>query len=335
MSWSDVRGHDDAWQQLLTAHRRGRLGHAYLFVGPEGVGKSRFAIEFTKALLCESPPGVLTACDSCAACAQVAADTHPDFARFARPEDKLEFVVEVAQQVVENLSLRPARGRGRVCLLDDADTLNEESANCLLKSLEEPPTGSVLILIGTAIELQLPTILSRCQVIRFRPLSTSDLRLVLIDQGVTDPADIDRLVRLSGGAVGRALALADKAVAEYYESLLGAFTVARPDSFSIGKRMVEFVTAAGKDGGPKRARASLVVRMVLDLLRQSLLTSLGGTVPQVGRIEHDAISRWAALGPDCIADALEACTEADRGIDRRVQLEVLLEQLADRLCRRS
>lgn len=334
MAWTDVRGHDDARQQLLAAYHRGRLGHAYLFVGPDGVGKKRFAVEFAKAVLCESPPAEFTACDRCPACSQVTADTHPDLATYARPDDKQEFVVEVAQQVVANLALRPVRGKGRVSVLDDADSLNEEAANCLLKSLEEPPVGSVLILLATATDLQLPTILSRCQVVRFRPLAAAELKLVLIDQGVTDPAELDRLVRLSGGCVGRALALSEPGVAEFRQALFSAFGTAKPDSFALGKQVNEFVAAAGKDGGAKRERAAEVVRMVLDVLQAALRVSLGGALPDGERGEREAVRQWAGVGAERVADALEACTEADRYIDRRVQLEVLIEQFADRLCRR-
>lgn len=333
MAWTDVRGHDEARLQLLAAYHRGRLGHAYLFVGPDGVGKKRFAVEFAKAVLCEAPPAEFTACDHCPACAQVAVETHPDFAVFTRPDDKQEFVVEVAQQVVANLALRPARGRGRVCLIDEADSLNEESANCLLKSLEEPPPGSVLILLATSTDTQLPTILSRCQVVRFKPLSSADLKLVLIEQGVTDPADLERLVRLSGGCVGRALALSDKTVAEFRHSLLNQFTTTKPDSFALAKLINEFVADAGKESGPKRERASAVVRMLLDLLQSALRVALGGAADGE-RVERDAVKHWAAVGDERIADAMEAAAEADRLIDRRVQLEVLVEQLADRLCRR-
>lgn len=334
MAWTDIRGHEAPQQQLLAAYSRGRLGHAYLFVGPDGVGKKRFAVEFAKAVLCESPPAEFTACDHCPACAQVMAETHPDFALFSRPEDKLEFTVDVAQQVVANLALRPARGKGRVCLLDEADLLNEEAANCLLKSLEEPPSGSVLILLATSTDTQLPTILSRCQVVRFRPLSAADLKLVLIEQGVTDPSDLERLVRVSGGCVGRALALSDKTVAEFRHSLLNAFTTTKPDAFALAKLATEFVADAGKESGPKRERASAVVRMLLDLLQAALRVSLGGGAPDGERVEKEAVKHWSAVGAERIAEVMETCTEADRLIDRRVQLDVLLEQLADRLCKR-
>ncbi|MCU0706223.1 MAG: DNA polymerase III subunit delta' [Fimbriiglobus sp.] len=333
MAWTDIRGHDASRQQLLTAFRRGRLGHAYLFVGPDGVGKRRFAVEFTKAVFCEKPPAEFTPCDQCPACAQVVAGTHPDFTIFSRPEDKQEFVIEVAREVVANLALRPARGRGRVCLIEDADTLNEESANCLLKTLEEPPPGAVLILLATSTDTQLSTILSRCQVVRFQPLVAAELKLVLIDQGITEPADLDRLVRLSGGCVGRALALSDKAVADFRHSLLNQFTTAKPDAFALAKLMNEFVADAGKESKAKRERASVVVGMLLEMLRVALRVAIGG-VPDGERVEKEAAKHWAVVGDERVAEAMQACVEADRLIDRRVQLEILLERLADRLCRR-
>ncbi len=332
MAWTDVRGHDDARQQLLTAVGRGRLGHAYLFVGPAGVGKHRFAVEFAKAVLCESPPAAFTACDRCPACAQVSAGTHPDFATFAKLDDKQEFTVDVARDVVGSLGLRPVRGKGKVCVIDDGDDLNEEAANTLLKTLEEPPAGSVLILLATSTDTQLPTILSRCQVLHFHPLSAADLKLALIDQGITDPAELAQLVSVGGGSVGLAVALADPAVAAFRSAFLNALGANRPDAFAVAKLMNEFVAAAGKESKDRRERAGVVVRMGLDVLRAGLRAAVGGVLP--AGPERAAAERWALAGAERVADALDAATDADRGIDRRAQLEVLLDGFADVLTRR-
>lgn len=334
MTWDRVRGHDPARQQLLAAHRRGRLGHAYLFVGPDGVGKHRFATEFAKALLCEHPPADLTACDRCPACAQVAAETHPDFSVVRTPDDKLELPVDTARELVANLALRPVRGGRKVTLVIDADDFNEESANCLLKTLEEPPAGAVLILLATSAERQLATILSRCQVVRFHPLGPADLKLVLLDNGVTDPATLDRLVRLSGGSAGRALALADDAVWQFRQTLLTAVGSTRPDPVGLAAKVIEFVESAGKDSPAQRARASLAIHLLTDLLRTAVRLSLGSEVPGLDAAERGKLQAVAAVGPDAIAVMLEACTEADGYVERRVQLAILIEQLADRVCRR-
>ena len=94
--------------------RRGRLAHAYLFAGPAGVGKHLFAQELARALLCENPPGErLEACDCCAACAQVGAGSHPDLFRVGRPEDSQDLPIEAMRELTRNLSLKPARGRGK------------------------------------------------------------------------------------------------------------------------------------------------------------------------------------------------------------------------------
>ena len=335
MTWDKIRGQDDARQQLLAANHRGRLGHAYLFVGPDGVGKKLFAVEFAKALLCESPPAELTACDHCPACAQVRAGTHPDFATYRKPDDKLELPIDVARELCATLALKPVRGGRKLSIVEDADDFNEESANCLLKTLEEPPPRAVLILLATSTEGQLPTIRSRCQEVRFRPLSSADLKLVLLDRGVNDPATLDRLVRLSGGSAGRAVALNDDAVWQFRQTLLAAVGSSKPDPVSLAAKVMEFVEKAGKDGAVQRPLASLVIRLLTDLLQTALRLSVGAELPGLDATERGKMQAMAAVGPDAIADMLEACTEADRYVDRRVQVVLLVEQLADRVCRRG
>lgn len=327
MAWERIRGHDAARRQLLAAHQRGRLAHAYLFVGPAGVGKRLFAKELTKALLCDRPPAPLSACDACPSCTQVEAGTHPDYFTVAKPEDKHELPIDSVRAFCGQLGLKPARGPRKVGLVEDADDFNEESANCFLKSLEEPPPGSVLILRATSTERQLPTILSRCQAVRFHPLSADDLRAVLAEQGV---ADVDKLIRLAGGSPGQALALNDEALWNFRETALSAITAARPDAASFAAAWAKFVDEAGKESAAQRARASLVVRLLIDMLQAALRLSLG---------EAGADERLRPLavraGPERLADLLEACTEADYLIERKVQLVLVIESLADKLCRNS
>src|SRR5204862_2693685 len=126
-----------------------------------------------------------------------------------RPDDKLQLPIEVVRQPCADLAPKPARGGRKVASLDDADDLNEESSNCFLKTLEEPPPGSLLILIGTSPDLQLPTIRSRCQLVRFAPLPPGDVADLLRQAGVTDEALVARLRHLAAGSPGRALELAD------------------------------------------------------------------------------------------------------------------------------
>src|SRR5262245_45580533 len=222
MAWDRVRGHNVNRAGFEAAFARGRLGHAYLFTGPPGIGKRLFAGELAKALLCEAPPRPLAACDKCAACHLCAAGTHPDVFVAKTPDDKLELPVETVRDFCGQLALKPSHGARKVGIVEDADDFNEESANAFLKTLEEPAPGSVLLLLATAEEGQLPTIRSRCQVVRFRPLAAEDVAAVLKAQGVTDPARVEQLVRLSGGSPGQALALNDEAVWDFYTGLVSA-----------------------------------------------------------------------------------------------------------------
>ena len=181
-----------------------------------------------KLLLCESRPadGRLEGCDHCPACAQVEAGTHPDFFTASRPPETAEFPISLMRELCQHFSLKAARGRGKVVVIDDADDLNAESANCFLKTLEEPPPGSVLILIGSSTDRQRQTIVSRCQVVRFRPLPPETVGEVLQANGVDDPTLRERSIQLGEGSPGQALALADPALWEFRRALLASIDAA-------------------------------------------------------------------------------------------------------------
>jgi DNA polymerase-3 subunit delta' len=333
VAWQRIRGHDALIEGFTRAVRRGRLAHAYLFTGPVGVGKRLFALELAKALLCEKATGgSLQACDRCPSCVQVEAGTHPDFFTAVRPPESHEFPLELMHELCQSFALKSARGRGKVILLDDADDLNQESANCFLKTLEEPPPRSVLILIGSTADRQLQTIVSRCQVIRFVPLSAELVDELLQAQGVEDAALRARLVRLSAGSPGLAKELADPALWEFRRSFLDGLTKPPIPSVALSRQWMEFVEEAGKESAAQRRRAQLVIRLLIDFLDDALTVSLNG-IPRRTEAEDrpglEVLARRA--GPDHLLEALERCMEADRQIDRRVQLVLTLEGVLDAL----
>src|SRR5205807_8930530 len=198
-----------------------------------------------KALLCETPRGErLEACDHCPACAQVTAGTHPDHFVAGRPEESLELPISVMREFCHQFALKSARGQGKVAILDDADDLNEEAANCFLKTLEEPPPRSVLLLIGTSPDRQLSTIVSRCQVVHFSPLPEDLVAELLKTQGVEDAQLVGRLARMSGGSVGQALALADPALWQFRATLLAQLCQAPCDTVALAQTWIRFVEEA-------------------------------------------------------------------------------------------
>ncbi len=333
MGWERIRGHDANVAKLQSAFSRSRLAHAYLFVGPDGIGKKLFAEELTKALLCEHPPAALVACDRCPSCLHVMARTHPDVIMAAKPDDKLELPIDIVRGFCMQLGLKPSRGSRKVAILEDADCFNDESANCFLKTLEEPPAGSVLILLASSTEQQLPTILSRVQVLRFQPLTVPDLERVLTLHDLGDGMKIARLARICGGSVGVALSLADADLGDFRMVLLKAMSQNRPDSPALAEKWLRFTEEAGKDGAAQRGRTSAVIRMLVSQLQAALRLAFGSTADDLDTEERASLGLLAQnAGADGLVAMLEACVEADRLIDRRVQLALILEQLADKLC---
>jgi DNA polymerase-3 subunit delta' len=195
-----------------------RLPGAMLFTGEEGVGKKLFALEIARALNCRTPKDH-EACGVCPSCVrirklnyptrddadewtQIIWTDHPDVGLVVAPRRVLR--VEQMRQIEKEANYRPVEGKARVFLIDEADKLNDASANALLKVLEEPPRTSHLILITARPAMLLPTILSRCQMIRFSPLTPAEIESYLV-KNETDVKTARLRARAAGGSMGRAL----------------------------------------------------------------------------------------------------------------------------------
>lgn len=339
MPWSHIQGHDRWIMVFRHVVERRRLGHAYLFVGPEGVGKRLFALELARSLLCErNLPDQLEACGECEACTLFAAGTHPDFYLVDRPEGKNTLPIEVLRELCQAFALKPARSRGKIAVIENADDFNEdaaeEAANCFLKTLEEPPPRSLFILLSTSLERQLPTIRSRCQVIRFAPLAENVVAGILSKQGVGDPQLAARLVKLAAGSPAQALALGDPALWQFRGKLLHGLAQPRVDVFGLAKAFVEFVEDAGKEAAAQRRRAALVLKLLMEALADVLDIHAAGSaaaVPAEDRAILESLARRAQ--PDRILAILERCLEAEQQLDRYIQVGLVIEALLDAVAR--
>ena len=244
MSWDTVIGHQSALERFQKSVSRNRLASTYLFVGDDGIGKRTFALKLAQAMLCDrNSTEALTACQECSACVQVREKTHPDLLLVSKPENKSILPVELfigkgdkrrREGLVYDIGLKPFCGGYRIAIIDDADYFNTESANCLLKTLEEPPPNSLLILLGTSQQRQLQTIISRSQVVRFDPLTDQQVADVLTNNGLLADDDsaepqvsAETLAAAAGGSVGRALQLADPEVLEFRQSVAATIGVGR------------------------------------------------------------------------------------------------------------
>jgi DNA polymerase-3 subunit delta' len=191
-------GNQKIVSRLRRKLREDRFPHGLIFSGPEGVGKHTCALMLAKTLNCrEAPPGEF--CDICASCRKIDSGTHPDVMTISVEEDATQIKIAQVRQLLTLLELQPLEGRNKVFIIDPADSLNLESANALLKGLEEPPENSFFLLITLNVHELLLTVRSRCQVYNFTPLTLDELRR----HGITD----ELRIRWSQGSIGRARAL--------------------------------------------------------------------------------------------------------------------------------
>jgi len=208
MPFKKILGQESAIATLQNALRGGRLAHAYLFLGPGGVGKRLTALTLAKAMNCQSPPEAGESCEQCPSCGKVNSSNHVDVI-LTEPDGEV-IKIDQVREMQKRLQYRPLEGGRRACIIDSADSLNEAAANALLKTLEEPPEETHLILVTSRPHLLLPTIRSRCQWIKFRPLSRDSIVQILKTISSMDVEKANFFASLAGGSVGQALALSDR-----------------------------------------------------------------------------------------------------------------------------
>ncbi len=345
MTWQGIRGHDDVVEQFRRALERGRLASSFLFSGPAGIGKRSFALELARSLLCQTrAEEALDPCGKCAACVQVSAGTHPDLLEVAKPDDRafipLELLIgdkdhRMREGLCHDISLRPFMGGRKVAIVDDADHFNLEGANCLLKTLEEPPPGSVLILIGTSPAKQLPTIRSRCQLVRFRPLATEVVAELLVSkQLIDDPAEARLLAEQSEGSLQRALELADAELRSFRETLLKGLADRPPDSVRLARAVSAFVDEVRSSAAARRQRIRQLIGFAAQFYRLLIHGLNGSPLPEDGPLVQSvrhALQRWPhdeLVAADCLERCLEGVEQLDRNANQTTLIECWLDDLA-------
>ncbi|MBI3320925.1 MAG: DNA polymerase III subunit delta' [Candidatus Omnitrophica bacterium] len=206
MGWDDLLGHESA-KRLLRAHAEsGRMAGAYLLVGPEGVGKRRLAREMAKALNCTAQGP--RPCDACAVCRQIDRNSHPDVHGLAPGGASDQIKIDDVRGLLGRIALHPFSAATQVVIIDGAERLTEEAANALLKTLEEPNPHTRFLLTSAHVADCLPTIRSRCQLIRCDALPADAIARIVIGERGCEPQVAESVARIAGGSASGALALA-------------------------------------------------------------------------------------------------------------------------------
>jgi DNA polymerase-3 subunit delta' len=368
MAFADIAGHETAKRVLTRAIAADRVAHAYLLEGPAHVGKTLTALAFAKALMCPAPPEPGEACGACAVCRAVERGNHPDFL-LVFPTSRVETTDEEGQKAVAEIEgseirtdaigrlidrahARAVSARRKVLIVSDAQAMNPVAANHLLKTLEEPPAGTVLILTATNVAALLPTIVSRCQLVRFGPVPVAETQAALAEQfPEADPATVRSVAALSGGRPGWGRRLLEHPQALEVRAQVLDLVARLPAEPPVAcMKAAEACIEAGEawwlatsdsDSAAKllKANRDRILRTEIGELLDVVLTwfrdvaiagepDVDGLLINVDRAPE--LRRAAATAPDC-ASAAAAVTEAQTALRGNANLRLTVEVMLVRL----
>jgi DNA polymerase-3 subunit delta' len=323
MPW-DVLGHEWAGRLLAGHIRRGEARHAYLLCGPPGVGRRTLALRFAQALNCPQPLEAGQPCRVCKTCRQIEAMQHVDLSVVQAEKEGGTLKVDQVRELQQALSLMPYHAHYRVALLLRFQEAHPSAQNALLKTLEEAPARVVLLLTADTPESVLPTILSRCEVLRLRPLSLSDLEQELLRRGLSaDRAAL--LARFTGGRLGAALSLnndpdalarREATLAEMQELLASPLR----ERFVFAEKMTKGVPAVARDN----LRYALTIW--LSLWRDVLLYASDSGLPAANADRENTVRDLAhTLGAAEARRCAQAAERALSGLDANLNTRLLAE----------
>ncbi len=318
-------GQERAVRLLQRGLATGRTPHAYLFTGPEGIGKRAAAHALAQAVNCQRGDAVDDGCGACQSCRKIARGLHPDVQVIEPAGATLK--IEQVRALEADAALGPYEAKRKVFILDGAEKMTEQAANALLKTLEEPPGRTVIVLLTTTPSALPPTIVSRCQTVTFSAISPETLEAFVVGRGV-DRTRARLIVSWSGGSIGRALSQEAASLASTRDLLLEELERAFRDGPAA---FIEVAEKLAKDREGLQQMLEVLSAWLRDLMvaktsrRQEWL---------VNKDRGEEVARKAeGLTLEAILDGLRAVHAAMDGLTRnanpRLSLEALLLQLRD------
>ena len=317
-----ILGHAWAVEMLRQHVARGSTRHAYLITGPPGVGRGTLALRFAQALNCSQPPQPGVPCLTCRDCLQIEKGQHPDLSILQADTEGGALKIDRVRELRHSLALKPYQSQHRIVIFRRFHEATEEASNALLKTLEEAPSYAILILTADSPEALLPTIVSRCEVLRLQPVPLDMLEAFLKENGVT--ADEARLLaHVSGGSPGRAMRLkGDPAALAFRDAKLTELQALLPAT-----RAQRFAYA------DKLGRDKVGMRRVLELWTsfwRDVLIRAGGASTPIANIDRqneiESLARRLDLSSArrVVTDLDRARTQLEANVNARLLAEVLL-----------
>lgn len=315
--FNQIIGHNKNIELLQNILRTNKIANAYLFAGPPNIGKEFVAVSFAKALNCLQSEA--DACDECLSCRKIDDGNHPDV-RIIRPEGAW-LKIDQIRRLQRQISHRPLEGRYKVCILTDVERMNIPAANSFLKTLEEPPGASVLILLTSNYNALLPTIRSRCQLVRFFPVPKTVLQNQLIEKLKLTETKAKQITLLAGGKVSRALELAKEDVPNVEPAI--------PDILNRPQLIEIFKISEDLNNRPEN------LDILLTWLRDMLLVKQGFNAETLTYPDkfNELIQLASSYSRIQLQDAIKTVMETKHLLQRNINSTLALEVMALKLAR--
>ncbi len=338
MLFQNIQGQEPAVAALRHALEGDRLAHAYLFIGPGGVGKKKTALMLAQAIFCREKPK--EGCGTCSACASIRALTHPDLTLVAPESGKQSIVIEQMRELQHLFILKPVLGDRKIAVLEDAHLLTPQAQSALLKLVEEPPGQALLILLTVNSATLSRPLLSRCQQVRFSALALTVVERLLEQEHGKDAATARALALHSRGSIGRALLLDPEVFTEERKYVEAALPTLKNASFSDMSRLAEWLvadrvkkSAAAAESGEGRStgdRLELVLSWYEEVMRcavfgQHSVVRHQECLPTVSQMATELGAAGALRQLTLVYDTIQAL---GRNANRQLAVEDMLLQLA-------
>jgi DNA polymerase-3 subunit delta' len=315
--FADILGHDRNIEMLRRSLLNGKTAHSYLFEGVNGSGRKKTAIALIQALFCTALPD--DACGLCSSCRKIEHGNHPDIHLISPSPDKRDISVDQLRELQHDLSLRPYEAPRKACLIDPAERMNASSANSLLKTLEEPPGNALIILLTENAGMLLPTVRSRCQLVRFAPLSPEHLLTLLKRSGMASDAAA-LIAPMSGGSLERALELDNEALVARREAVLSKVS-------QININQISTVFDASEELSGNRDATLELLDMLLSFYRDAVHLGAGNVeiVNQSVRSSIEFIATRRSMPRNL--EMLERIYQTRRDVQRNANPKLALDHL--------
>jgi DNA polymerase-3 subunit delta' len=325
--FASIVGHRPAVDLLRHAVRHERVSQSLLLAGPDGVGKRAVALALAQAVNCPRRHDG-DACGACTTCLRIARGQHSDVTVLDRGDEASIRIRALRERVLESVNYRPFEAARRVYIIDRADEMTPEAQDALLKTLEEPPSAAIIVLVTAFPDTLQPTIRSRCRRLRFGPLTEAEVARVLEIHHAMDPATARRLAAGAGGSVSRALAGASGDFDDDRDAALGLLTAARAPTTAS---RLKAAAALAKHASDRRDREALVDRLaiVLSLLRDLGALNASEAVPLANADLGEALRGLRpAFDARRVTDAFTAVESAAGFLERNASPKIVADWLA-------